>query len=192
MQISKTRKMAECAMMIALGTILSYFIIFSLPMGGTITAFSQVPLILIGYRHGWKWGAFSGVVFGLLQMVLQGLGNFAYVKTLGAYLILIFFDYVLAFGVLGLSGAFFRRLKNQPLGIGLGAATGSALRFLCHFISGVTIWGEYANGWQSVWVYSLAYNGSYMLVEGIVTVVGVVALALVLNFKAPNLKKVRQ
>ena len=74
----------------------------------------------------------------------------------------------------------------------MGAATGSALRFLCHFISGVTIWGEYANGWQSVWVYSLAYNGSYMLVEGIVTVVGVVALALVLNFKAPNLRKVRQ
>lgn len=124
MQISKIRKMAECAMMIALGTILSYLIIFSLPMGGTITAFSQVPLILIGYRHGWKWGAFSGVVFGLLQMVLQGLGNFAYVKTLGAYLILIFFDYVLAFGVLGLSGAFFRRLKNQPLGIGLGVQSG--------------------------------------------------------------------
>ena len=88
MQISKVRKMTECAMMIALGTILSYFTIFSLPMGGNITVFSQVPLILIGYRHGWKWGAFSGVVFGLLQMVLQGLGNFAYVKTLGAYLIL--------------------------------------------------------------------------------------------------------
>ena len=48
--------MTECAMMIALGTILSYFTIFSLPMGGNITVFSQVPLILIGYRHGWKWG----------------------------------------------------------------------------------------------------------------------------------------
>ena len=146
-------------------------------------------MILIGYRHGWKWGAFSGVVFGLLQMVLQGLGNFAYVKTLGAYLILILFDYVFAFGVLGLSGAFVRRLKNQPLGIGLGAAVGSALRFLCHFISGVTIWGEYADGWQSVWAYSLGYNGSYMLVEGIVTIVGVAALALVLDFKSPNLRK---
>ncbi len=82
-------------------------------------------------------------------------------------------------------------MKNQPLGIGLGAAAGSALRFLCHFISGVTIWGEYAAGWQSVWAYSLGYNGSYMLAEGIVTVVGAAALALVLNFKAPNLKKAR-
>ncbi len=83
MQISKVRKMTECAMLIALGTILSYFIIFSLPMGGTITAFSQVPLILIGYRHGWKWGAFSGVVFGLLQMVLQGLGKLCLRQNLG-------------------------------------------------------------------------------------------------------------
>ena len=80
-------------------------------------------------------------------------------------------------------------MKNQPLGIGLGAAVGSALRFLCHFISGVTIWGEYAAGWQSVWAYSLGYNGSYMLVEGIVTIVGVAALALVLDFKSPNLRK---
>ena len=118
--------MGDCALMIALGTILSYFIIFSLPMGGTITAFSQVPLILIGYRHGWKWGAFSGVVLGLLQMVLQGLGNFAYVKTLGAYLILIFFDYVLAFGVLGLSGAFFRRdQKGVTWGVTGGTGTSS-------------------------------------------------------------------
>lgn len=168
--------MTEGAIMIALATVLSYVKVFELPMGGSITAFSQVPIVLFGYHRGRKWGAFAGVVHGLLQMLLQGLGNFAYVKGIVSYLILIFMDYLLAFAALGLGGALFRRMKNRPVGAGLGAAAASAMRFVCHFISGVTIWGEYADGWSRVWVYSLTYNGSYMLAECIVTVIGVAAL----------------
>lgn len=187
---SKTRIMTESAVMIALATVLSYIRVFELPMGGTITAFSQVPIVIIGYRHGWKWGAFTGVVYGLLQMILQGLGNFAYVSGIPAYLVLIFMDYVLAFGSLGLGGAFFRNgISNQSLGIGLGAAAASIMRFVCHFISGVTIWGDYADGWSGVWVYSLTYNGSYMLAECIVTVIGTAALALVVDFKSADLRR---
>ena len=187
---SKTRIMVEAAVMIALATVLSYITVYTLPMGGSITAFSQVPIVIIGYRHGWKWGTFSGVVYGLLQMVLQGLGNFSYVSGIPAYLILIFMDYVLAFGVLGLGGAFFRKaISNQSLGIGLGAAAASAMRFVCHFISGVTIWGDYADGWAGVWVYSFAYNGSYMLAECIITIVGTAALALVVDFKSADLRR---
>lgn len=192
MQIKKTQKLAECAVMIALSTVLSYFTIFTAPMGGSITAFSQVPIIIIGYRHGFKWGVASGIIYGVLQMLLQGLGNFAYVKGIGSYLILIFMDYVLAFGVLALAGAVFRPAKLQPLGLGLAGVFGSALRFVCHFISGVTIWGEYADGWQSVWAYSAGYNGFYMLFEGIISIVGLVALGLVLDFKSPNLMKKRK
>lgn len=188
MQNTNLRKLVECAIMIALATVLSYFTIFSAPMGGSITAFSQVPIVIIGYRHGLKWGTFTGVVYGVLQMLLQGLGNFAYVSGIGSYLILILFDYVLAFAALGIGGAIFRKaVKQQVVAIGLGAVIASALRFICHFISGVTIWGEYADGWKSVWTYSLGYNGFYMLFEGIITVVGVVALAIVLDFHSPNL-----
>ena len=187
---SKTRIMVEAAVMIALATVLSYITVYTLPMGGSITAFSQVPIVIIGYRHGWKWGTFTGVVHGLLQMILQGLGNFAYVSGIPAYLILIFMDYVLAFGVLGLGGAFFRNsISNQSLGIGLGAAASSIMRFVCHFISGVTIWGDYADGWAGVWVYSFAYNGSYMLVECIITIIGTAALALVVDFKSTDLRR---
>lgn len=188
MQNTNLRKLVECAIMIALATVLSYFTIFSAPMGGSITAFSQVPIVIIGYRHGLKWGTFTGIVYGVLQMLLQGLGNFAYVSGIGSYLILILFDYVLAFAALGIGGAIFRKaVKQQVVAIGLGAVIASALRFICHFISGVTIWGEYADGWKSVWTYSLGYNGFYMLFEGIITVVGVVALAIVLDFHSPNL-----
>lgn len=188
MNISKTRKLVEAALMIALATVLSYVKVFEAPMGGSITAFSQVPIIIIGYRLGLKWGLFTGVVHGILQMLLQGLGNFAYVQGIGSYLILIFFDYVLAFAVLGIGGAIFSKaIKIQPLGIALGAVVASAMRFICHFISGVTIWGEYADGWKSVWVYSLGYNGFYMLFECLISVVGVIALSLIFDLKSPSL-----
>ncbi len=189
MQNTKTLlKLVECAVMIALSTVLSYITIFKAPMGGSITAFSQVPIIVIGYRHGIKWGAFSGIVHGLLQMFLQGLGNFAYVKGIVSYIILILFDYVIAFAVLGIGGAVLRKaIKQQTVAIGLGAVIASALRLLCHFISGVTIWGEYADGWKSVWIYSLSYNGFYMLFECIISVIGVVALATSLDLQSPNL-----
>ena len=188
MKNSKTRKLVEAAVMVALATVLSYVKIFEAPMGGSITAFSQVPIILIGYRYGLKWGAFTGVVHGLLQMLLQGLGNFAYVKGLPSYLVLIVFDYLLAFAVLGIGGAMFAKVvKSQPVSVAMGAVLASALRFVCHFVSGVTIWGEYADGWKSVWGYSFGYNGFYMLFEGIISVVAVVALAVVLDLKSQSL-----
>lgn len=189
-QIRTTQRLTETAVMIALATGLSYITIFKAPMGGSITAFSQLPIVLIGYRYGVKWGALTGVIHGILQMLLQGLGNFAYVKGIAAYLVLIFADYVIAFAVLGIGGGLFKKaVKNQAVALGLGALAASALRFICHFISGVTIWGEYAGGWKSVWAYSAGYNGFYMLFEAILTVVGAVALALVLDFSKPNLRK---
>ena len=192
-KISETQKLTETAIMIALATLLSYVTIFTAPMGGSITAFSQVPIVIIGYRYGFKWGAGTGVIHGILQMLLQGLGNFAYVKGIGAYIILIFADYVVAFACLGIGGALFKKaVKNQTLALALGGAFASLFRFICHFISGVTIWGEYADGWQSVWAYSFGYNGFYMLCEGIITVVGVVVLSLVLDFNSPTLIRKRK
>lgn len=186
--IKSTRRLTETAIMLALAVALSYVTIYTLPMGGSITLFSQVPIVIIGYRYGAKWGISTGIIYGILQMLLQGLGNFAYVKGFVSYLILILADYVIAFMVLGLGGAMFRKaIKNQAVALGLGAFVASALRFLCHFISGVTIWGEYADGWKSVWAYSAGYNGSYMAAEAAITVVGVVLLSIVLDFSSPTL-----
>lgn len=190
--INMTRRLTETAVMLALAVALSYVTIFSLPMGGSITLFSQVPIIIIGYRYGAKWGLTTGVIYGILEMLLQGLGNFAYVKGIAAYLILILADYVLAFMCLGLGGAMFKKaIKNQTAALAVGALVASVLRFVCHFISGVTIWGEYADGWKSVWIYSASYNGSYMAAEAAITVVGVIVLSLVLDFTKPNLRKTR-
>ena len=97
----KIRRVAESAVMLALATVLSEFAVFKLPYGGSVTLFSQVPMVALSYRYGIKWGAFSGMVMGVIQM-LFGLGNFSYVSGVVAYLILIFADYVIAFGCLAL------------------------------------------------------------------------------------------
>ncbi len=184
--LKRIRILTECAIMVALSCVLSVITIFNLPQGGGITAFCQVPIVVISYRHGLKWGCFSGFVLSVFQMI-SGLANFSYVNTIGAYIAVAMLDYLVAFTVLGLGGMFRKAIKNQALSIGVGAGVVSLLRLLCHFLSGVTVWADYADGWQSVWGYSLAYNGSYMGIETVITVLGVVLLSVVLDFSQPNL-----
>ena len=177
--------------MTALSCVLGVISIYTMPQGGGITAFSQVPLVVISYRHGLKWGAFSGFVVSIFQLI-SGIANFSYVNTVWAYLAVAFLDYFFAFTVLGLGGMFRGKIKNQALSAGLGAGIVSALRLVCHFLSGVTVWADYAEGWKSVWVYSLAYNGSYMAVETVITVLGVVLLSAVLDFSKTDLIRKRK
>ena len=95
---SKTRTLVECALMIALGTVLANIKIYELPNGGSITLFSMLPFIMISFRHGVKWGLFTGFVNSLLQMLL---GFWApptptFLYFLGEILL----DYLVAFMVL--------------------------------------------------------------------------------------------
>ncbi len=189
--LKRTRILTECAIMIALSCVLSVITIYTLPQGGSITAFSQVPIIVLSYRHGLKWGAFSGFVLSVFQLI-SGVANFSYVNTVWAYIAVAMLDYLVAFTVLGLGGMFRGKIKNQAVSIGLGAGIVSVIRLVSHFLSGVTVWADYADGWQNVWIYSLAYNGSYMGVETAITVLGVVLLSAVLDFSRPNLIRKRK
>lgn len=182
----KIRRLVESAVMIALSTGLTLLPVIEFPFGGSVTVFSQVPIILIAFRYGTLWGAETGLVHGLIQM-LFGLSNFSYVSGFGAYLVLIFADYVVAFAALSLGGAFKKLIKNQTVSIAVGAALASLVRYLCHFISGVTIWRASA-GDLPVWKYSLEYNGAYMLPELIITVVGVVIISLLFDITSENMR----
>ena len=181
------RRLVESALMLALSTLLAEFAIIKFPFGGSVTIFSQVPMVFISYRYGIKWGAFTGLCMGIIQM-LFGMGNFAYVSGIVAYLILIFADYIIAFGALGFGGMFKNKIKNPVVTIALGGGVVSVIRFLCHFISGVTIWGDYAEGAQAVWEYSFTYNAGYMLPELIITVVGCVVLASIFDLSSKEIK----
>ena len=64
----KVRRLVESALMVALSVVLSALPVFKLPFGGSVTLFSQVPLILIGFRYGMLWGMETGLVFGVIQI----------------------------------------------------------------------------------------------------------------------------
>lgn len=187
----KIRRLVESALMLALSTLLAEFAIIKFPFGGSVTVFSQVPMVFISYRYGIKWGAFAGLCMGVVQM-LFGMGNFAYVSGIVAYLILIFADYIIAFGALGFGGMFKNKIKNHVVALALGGGVVSVIRFVCHFISGVTIWGDYAEGAQAVWEYSFTYNAGYMVPELIITVVGCVVLASIFDLNSRELKVKRR
>ena len=168
---TKTRALAESAILIALAFILSWIRLWRMPQSGSVTAVSMLPLIIIGIRHGPYWGTGSGIVYGLLQL-LQGGGLFSPAQTLGSYTLEFVLDYLVAFGVMGLS-FLFRRKKN---GLLIAVPVCIALRFLCHLVSGVVVWYPYAPEGQNIWLYSAVYNGSYLAVEIVIT--AIVAFAL--------------
>lgn len=182
----KNRRISECALMVALSTVLSVIPVINLPFGGTVTLFSQVPVILVSYRYGPLWGIRSGLVFSVIQMML-GFENFSYVSGIAAYLVLVLTDYIIAFSVLGTGGMFRRIIENQTVALVCGSAVVSFIRYFCHFVSGVTIWQAYA-GDMPVWKYSLIYNGSYMLPELLITVFGVVVVSSVFDIKSESIK----
>ena len=175
-----TRVMSEGAMMIALATVLSLIKLWEMPYGGAVTMFSMLPIVLMSYRHGPKWGLFTAFTHSILQLIM-GIKNVGYCATIGAQIACILLDYTFAFSVLGLASLFSKPFKNRTVGVCVGTAIVGALRFFCHFLSGIFLWGSYqpTDGWISklpTWLYSIVYNGMYMLPEVIITVIGAVLL----------------
>lgn len=186
---NKIIMLCESAIMIALATVLSLLKI-EWPFGGSITICSMLPILVIGYRYKPLWGAFTGIVYGLVQMLL-GLSNFAYATSWVAFLMIILFDYLVAFGVIGLGGIFRNAVKNQAVALGCGALLAGFLRFVCHYISGITVWGGFA-GDMPAWLYSLTYNGAYMLPETGILIAGAVIAGLIVDFRSPRLGAVKK
>ena len=184
--LRKTQILAESAIMTALSIAL-FAISDMLPWpflyGGGFSLFAQVPIIIVSYRHGIKNGIAASTVLAVFEMMM-GFKNFSYVSGIAAYLIVALADYIIAFGCLGLGGIFRGKIKgNQKSELAAGALTVCIIRFICHFISGITVWSGYCPEGQAVAVYSLTYNGAYMLIETIITLIGAVAVAAVFDFR---------
>ncbi len=173
---SKTRILVECALMIAVGTVLSNIKFFTLPNGGSVTLLSMLPFVLVSFRHGVKWGLFTGFVNGCLQMLMGFYPPPASTVLYFAGEVLL--DYLVAFMALGTAAFFARPFKNRTVGVAVGTFAAGFLRFLCSFLSGVLVWGNLSDG-LATWTYSLVYNGSYMLPETLITVVAAVLLCRV-------------
>ena len=150
--------------MVALATALSYVKLFELPQGGSV-CIGMLPIFLYCVRWGLKDGLICGFAYGLLQLIFDGAYAWGWTSML--------LDYLVAFTVLGFAGLFFRR-EN---GIFVGTVLGCVLRFIVHFISGVTIYRIYEptelfdTTFTNPYLYSAAYNGSYVAIDMVLCLV---------------------
>lgn len=124
-----TLTLVHGALCIALAFVLSYFKLFSMPLGGSITLASMLPMMVYANRYGVKKGLLAGLVYGLLQYI-QG-GYFV-------HWIQFLLDYPIAFAMIGLAG-----LTKGDKNLVFSVLIGGTGRFLCHLISGILVFGEY-------------------------------------------------
>ena len=210
---TKTKRLTESAMLLAMSIVLelvSKSFIPEMPFGGQITLVSMLPVVLISYRHGVKWGLVSGLCYALIEMVIGAKtvaaafqpGYFGDETMILNALIMCLLDYILAFSLLGLGGIFRNKIKNPGLSLMCGSLVALGARYLAHVLSGYILFSGWAEwfftqdgfpAWgaklvQSLtpgvlgWVYSLVYNGMYMVPEMILT-----ALASLLIARVPKI-----
>jgi thiamine transporter len=162
------RFLAEGGMVLALASGLSMVKLFSAPYGGSVTTASMVPILLFSILRGPKGGLLVAVIYGMLQFILGPI----FLTPLQFLL-----DFPLAFGSLGLAGVVLSPLiweglnRSQRIIRVIGAVClGIGGRLLCHYLAGVVFWGQYAPEGMSPWIYSLIYNGSYLGIEFLISV----------------------
>ncbi|MCM3711372.1 energy-coupled thiamine transporter ThiT [Sporosarcina luteola] len=181
MDRKRLQLMLEVAILGALSFVLDNLTLFKMPQGGSVTL-SMLPIILMAYRWGVSGGLLTGLISGLLQAVI---GGYIIHPVQGAL------DYFVAYTVVGLAASTLRWLINSKAAgrkgsmaasIIVGTVLGGLLRYLAHFIGGMVFFAEYA-GDQPAWLYSLVYNGSYMIPSIILCAI----VAVVLFTSAPRL-----
>ncbi len=211
----KTKRLTESAMLLAVAVVLelvSKMLIPELPFGGQITLVSMLPVVLISYRHGVRWGLVAGVTYALLEMALGAKtvaaafqpGYFGDGVMLLNAALMCLLDYLVAFTVLGLGGIFRNRIKHAGAALASGAAVALLARYLAHILSGYILFSGWAEwfftqegfpAWGAAMVaalspkalgltYSVIYNGFYMVPEIVLTL-----LVSVIVAKIPGIVK---
>lgn len=212
---NKTKRLTESAMLLAVAIVLellSKTFIPEMPFGGQITLVSMLPVVLISYRHGVKWGLVSGLCYAMIEMVLGAgtvaaafqPGYFGDEAMIGNAIIMCGLDYLVAFTVLGLGGCFRNKIKNPGVSLMCGSLVALGCRYVAHIVSGYVLFAGWAErfftqdgfpAWGASlvaslspnvlgFVYSLVYNGMYMVPEIILT-----AIAAVLLGRVPQIVK---
>ena len=216
----QTQRLTTSAVMLALAMVLAMVCalipFLNLPFGGGFTVASMLPIVIISYMYGMKWGFFSAAIYSVIQIVMDlylGKGstlialfmpNSEDYMGLGAAIAILIIDYLVAYTLLGFGGAFRKVIKNKTLALALGVVLALSLRYLAHIVSGYIFYGAWAEwffsqdnfyaigGWilekfsgnTLALIYSIFYNGLYMIPEIIITTV----VALIVG-RLPVIKK---
>lgn len=176
-----SRSLSFAAVCVAISFALSYIRFFKMPMGGSITFASMLPIMLYSYMFGARKGVVAGLVYGVLQAVQD-----PWLLHPAQFLL----DYGVAFAAVGVTGCIkgFGLFKGKPrIQFTLGGVIGGALRFVSHFFSGAFAFGMYGAQYAEAYnisalsnryIYSLIYQCLYVIPEIIIViVVGVILLS---------------
>ena len=197
---TKTRRLTESAMLLAMAIVLELIakmFIPEMPFGGQITIVSMLPVVLISYRHGMRWGFVASFTYALLEMALGAKtvsaaflpGYFGDGAMIFNAIVMCLLDYVVAFTVLGLGGIFRNRIENRGAALVCGSLVALGARYVCHIASGYILFSGYAEWYFTqegfpAWgaqlvenlnpevlgiVYSVVYNGMFMIPEIVLT-----------------------
>lgn len=204
---TNVKRLTTSAMMLAMATVLAlvcaYIPFLNLPFGGGFTIASMLPIVLVSYMYGIKWGFFVSFTYSCIQIIMDlvlGKGSTIialftpssedYMGLVAAISILVI-DYFVAYTMLGLGGVFRNKIKSKTLAIVLGVIVALGARYVCHIASGYIFYGAWAEwfftqeGFYRIgnWVlnvfdgkllsliYSIFYNGLFMIPEIIITAV---------------------
>lgn len=205
--MNKTKRLTESAMLLSVAIVLelvSKMIIPEMPFGGQVTMASMLPVVLISYRHGVRWGLTAGFGYALIEMAIGTKtvaaafqpGYFGDGAMIGNALLMCLMDYVLAYTALGLGGCFRGKIKNNGIALMCGSLVALGTRYLAHIFSGYILFSGWAEwfftqegfpAWGASlaaslsptalgWIYSVVYNGMYMIPEILITAAAAVIL----------------
>ncbi len=218
MKNSNTQRLTLTAIMLALSTVLAivcaYIPFLNLPFGGGFTIASMLPIVVLSYMYGVRWGIVSSLIYSFIQLALGAFTGGGYVISLftvgsdnfmgiGQGIAIVLLDYILAYTMLGFGGIFRNKLSKTPALV-LGTVVALALRYLVHIISGTIffgIWAEWFFGQEGFYAigkvilshftgtalsvfYAIFYNGLYMIPEIIITAIVAVPVSQI-----PQIKK---
>lgn len=210
------KRITVSAIMIAISAVI-YIVCGFIPFlnfsfGGTITIASLLPIIIISYMYGVKWGLLSSFTYSILRVLLSIMqGGAVYTLFLPdsdfsvfKALIIIFLDYIAAYTVLFVSG-FFSKIKSKSAALVIGVVVALTCSYICHVVSGAIFYGSWAewfftdtdfanfaisqsimktfSGGSLALVYSLVYNACYMIPEMIITVICALAVSKMSQIK---------
>ena len=184
------------AFAISISAICAVLPFLNLPFGGGFTIASMLPIVIVAYMYGTKWGILTAFTYSVLQMLLG-------FNTVSAFflpgdsqmiwwraIIVCLIDYVIAYTVLGFGGVFRKKFGIRKA-LACGTILAISLRYIAHIVSGAIFFGTWAewfftqegfpawgqkiletfSGNTLATVYSIIYNGTYMIPEIIISAI---------------------
>ncbi len=145
------------------------------PNGGSI-GFAMLPILIMCFRRGFLPGLLTALILSFLQL----LGG-VYVISNSWYMIILqlLLDYIVAYPLVAVAGIFYKTFQKssstkRKISILIAATCiGGFLKFLAHYLAGVIFWADNCptDFLGGPLVYSLVYNGGYMLPNIIVNAI---------------------